>query len=602
MKKLKILIIMPRIRSDVNAAYSFALGIPYISSVLKSNGFTVLTLNLNSYENATEVIIRTIKSNQINVVMSGGLSPQFREVKSIFDTAKSFDRKIITICGGGLISGDPLAAMEAIETVDYGVIGEGEVTICELCRSLETNYNQRNIPGIVLKKDCEFITTSKRMAIDDISSIPWPDYDGFYYNDYLESSNICVNGINYKRVATILTSRSCPYSCTFCFHTIGNRYRLRDIDDVFGEIDFQISKYKVEFLLLQDELFALSLKRVKAFCQRIKKYNIPWYVPLRAEQVTDELLTILKEANCISIFIGSESADNSILKSMKKKTTIEEIEVATEKIKSIGIEVTSCFIFGDVNETFESAKNTLNWWQEHSEYNFGLAPIKLYPGTQLYRHAIENNLINDPVQFHKDNCPITNVSKMSDDELGKIMEEITFIAYRCGSRINKGEIVNQQSHIYTIRGECSHCQSNNTWDNVIFFSANRLSCPNCRTQLVCDLPSLVIKTIDNNLNIILNNAENGIVLWGMAQFASSFLDKTSMINNDRIFLVDSSAEKQLMTIKETRVYSPQIIRSKNIKTIIILIPDYIETIRLQHNGLNTLSINEILDPLFEYSV
>ena len=98
---LNYLIVMPLFQSHSNEGYVFPLGIPYISAAMKKAGFNVFTLNLNHLENPYEVLCKKIIENNINVVMTGGLAPQFAQVHRVFEVARSVDHKITTICGGG---------------------------------------------------------------------------------------------------------------------------------------------------------------------------------------------------------------------------------------------------------------------------------------------------------------------------------------------------------------------------------------------------------------------------------------------------------------------------------------------------------------------
>src|SRR5208282_5689583 len=118
-----------------------------------------------------------------------------------------------------------------------------------------------------------------------------------------------------------------------------------------------------------------------------------------------ETVELLKEGNCAILGLGIESADNRILKSMKKHITIEQIEKALIILYDAKIPFSGNFIFGDLNETVETARNTLDWWEAHPQYNLNLWPVVAYPGSYLYQYACENNIIKDKIKFLKDGCP-----------------------------------------------------------------------------------------------------------------------------------------------------------------------------------------------------
>ena len=185
-KKLNYLVVMPRLVRDIGDGYTFPLGISYISSSMKKAGYNVIALNLNHRDGKVfDIIKKEIEENEISVVATGGLSFQYNLIRNVIEAAKQVDSKIITIVGGGIITSDPESAMEALEYADYGVIGEGESTICELCGALENGVEFSAIDGLIYKSSNGYKITKPRKEIKDISTIPWPDYEGFELEKFL---------------------------------------------------------------------------------------------------------------------------------------------------------------------------------------------------------------------------------------------------------------------------------------------------------------------------------------------------------------------------------------------------------------------------------
>jgi len=185
------------------------------------------------------------------------------------------------VVGGGIISGDPMPAMIALKA-DIGVIGQGEITMHELATALDNNLSYEEIPGLIFKSGVRYITTSPRQEVKNLDDLPFPDYDGFSFPEYMRQ-------INYD-AAYIIASRSCPLKCTFCFHPSGDKYRKRSLDNIFQEIDYLVDTYHPKALIVSDELFAPKRDRVIEFCKRIAKYKISWSVQLRVCDVDEEML------------------------------------------------------------------------------------------------------------------------------------------------------------------------------------------------------------------------------------------------------------------------------------------------------------------------
>ncbi|MDR2572040.1 MAG: radical SAM protein, partial [Oscillospiraceae bacterium] len=225
----------------------------------------------------------------------------------------------------------------------------------------------------------------------------------------------------------VTTSRSCPHRCTFCAYSGGTAYKERCLDGVFDEIDYLIGKYKIKKLSLSDELFSTRIERLIEFCLRIKPYGLKWRVFLRASgNLTADVTEAMFSAGCEAVYFGLESADDRILKSMKKGITLKDIEHSLALTKAAGIHTTGAFIFGDTNETMETAQNTINWiFDNINLFDWvTLEPIILYPGSQLYDDAVKRGAIKDTTEFIKNGCPLLNISKLTDSEYWHLIEEI----------------------------------------------------------------------------------------------------------------------------------------------------------------------------------
>lgn len=427
--KPNILLIVPRYFSTETCGYIMPMGILYVSAALKASGTcNVFTLNLNHYEEDDRSVLgKIIFQNNINVVGCGGISGQFIEIYPLFRIIKEINPAIITIAGGGMITADPIPAMDAFDGyADIGAIGEGEITMPELMQAIGTGSSYNEIDGLIFRKDNKWHITKRRADIMDLDSIPLPDYAGFDYDKYLETNGEIVDNVKYSPVA-IIGGRSCKYNCTFCFHPSGSRYRQRSLDSIFTEIDWLLAHYDINYIALREELFASDEQRVLDFCERARSYPIVWSIQLRVDSVTQTIVNALKESNCRYVFLGIESADNRILKSMRKNITIEQVEAALKMTIDAGLDTRSTIILGDEQETIESARRTLDWWKEHRKYSaIDLGLIIAFPGSTLYKHARKNGKIPDPVKFLNDGCPVVNLSEnITDKEFLEIAADIS---------------------------------------------------------------------------------------------------------------------------------------------------------------------------------
>lgn len=574
-KKLNFLLIMPRIVQSIGDGYIFSLGVAYVSSSLKKAGFNVVTLNLNHREGEVfDVIKNTVEENNINVVATGGLSPQYHLVKSVIKSAKQVNSNIVTVVGGNIISSDPETAMEALEFVDFGVIGEGEITMCELARTLENGGDFAEVDGLIFKDGSDYKKTNPRKEIDNIDMIPWPDYEGFDLEKHLNVPGAGFAGLSKAGMISMVASRSCPFKCTFCFHATDTKYRMRSLDNFFAELDYLVSRYNIKYIYMADELFAPNLDRAKEFCDRIKKYKITWSADFRIDKVKPELLPILKDSGLDIMFFGIESADNRILKSMRKDITIEQSEKVLKMVYDSGIALYGCFIFGDIEETDETAHNTLKWWREHSEYQIHLTLVKPFPGTYIYKYACQNGIIKDRIQYLKDGCPQINISKLSDAEFTGIIKQISEAQYLTNT-LDSLELLglDSQKGRETISGICIKCSKKNIWENIKLFSSDYIYCKHCGQKY--DTPCLpqIRENVDKNVAILLKKHRK-VAVWGMTLAIMDLFKHSKMLHDPNVFPVDISENKRQMDLNNKKICAPAILDEEDIPVVINAVPSH----------------------------
>ncbi len=577
-KKKQVLLVMPKVPYAINDWNIPPVGILYVSSYMKKMGISVHCLNLCICEESPMVVLkRTIQEKHIDIVATGDLVVNYLAVKEIVDCAKEVSKKITTIIGGGLVTHSPEEAMQLIPNADYGVIGEGEITDSELVLALEENQDPAEVRGIIYRNGAELCKTLPREVINDLDSLPWPDYEGF---DYFEiARRYSENG---KLTAPLTTSRSCPFQCTFCSTSGGGKYRQRSMDSIFEELQYLVDCYHVEEFFLNDELFAVNGERVHAFCQRITPIGIKWHVMLRiGKHIQLELLREMYDAGCVGVCYGLESADDSILASMKKTgVTQKEMIRVLEITKEAGLMVRGGFIFGDTMETMETAEYTMNWMEEHIDLleNVSISPIVLYPGSELYKRAVESKKIPDTVQFIREHCPLVNSSERMDDETYQVLvnEKVPAFAARYRTKTAlwhrekfKERITpEQRGRRYRHDFSCEKCG----FDIVEYIHPTGMfqhhtQCPHCGKRY--DLfPGLVmLQQYEKSFSELLHR--KGCVIWGMGESAQDvYYNNAYFRNSEELSLIDSNPDKQKAGFHGKKVMAPSILSEIECETIL----------------------------------
>ena len=589
---MNYLLVMPKkLSTGANTtSIIFPLGIAYVSAALKQGGYSVFTTNLDFPEGDTYSILQeTMSANNIDVVCTGGLSLDCHKIKDVIDTARKINPKIITVVGGGIISSDPVTAMRVLDA-DIGVIGEGELTICELADALDNGKTYGNVPGLVYRDaDHALITTARRKEIADLDSIPFPDFDGFNYGQWVDF---------FGGAGVLLSDRSCPFRCTFCFHPTGEKYRQRSLDSIFKEIDYQMQRYHLRDIGLTSELFATSPQRVLDFCDRIKEYKISWSCCLRVTDVDADLLQRMRESGCCLVCYGLESADNSILKSMRKGIKVEQIKRALDLSYEAGISTdASNFIFGDINENAQTVANTLKfWWQYNTKTHINLSLIQTYPGTYLYEYACQNGIITDKEQFLRDGCPIINVSKLSSSEFHELTSLVAELRMHPHVPAESLQIVEmQEDGNCRIEYVCRKCGAGNFTASTFWFTET-CYCSSCGTKNEVD--SFLGASYPQEAFFAGLPGDSTAALWGAGGIYYKLIHQYSGLSSERFPLIDANTELQGLSICKKVVQPPDVLARDGIRTVIITAlsrkNEIHETLRRSYPSVET-----VLIPSFE---
>lgn len=466
-----LLVLQP---TDLNGKGSsrMPLGLPYINGAMRAKGFDVEAVNLQYVDGAPmEVLKDTIREKRIDAVMCGGITIEYPLIKAVFDAAREANPAIITIGGGGGFSSEPILFSE-MTGVDYAVIGEGEITDCELAYALDHGLDTDDIKGLVIKKEDGYIFTGERGQIKDLDTIAFPSYEGLDLDKYLDEQT--VDGWYHTfaaftddpRIMPILMSRSCPFMCTFCYHPIGRGYRTRSMDSFFEELDGYIRKYRINAIALVDECFSINPERVEEFCRRIKPYHLFWSCQMRVETYSEELIKMMVDSGCVSACFGLENMSQTILDDMNKKATVGQMEKALEVAYRCGGGVVSNILFGAEAETPETIRETMTFVNANPRYTINdFVMIGAYPGSGYYEHAVRRGIIQDKRKFIESGCPTINLTSLTEKKF-RALEKYSYLKRQ--EIYNKGEVVSveRQEKGYDAVLKCAHCGYENHYKGI----------------------------------------------------------------------------------------------------------------------------------------
>lgn len=497
---MRVLVVVPRFVRSFGDFYQFPLGLAYIAAAAKKSGHTVYGLNLNHvFGSEVELVEAKVRELSIDACLTGGLSPFLPAVRKIFVGARYGNKDILNIAGGGVVSSDPLISLDLMD-IDVGVIGEGETTIREVLNCHERGLDLAQVEGIVYRnKKGEVVQTAHRKPIMDLSQIAWPEYDLLGFGEHLHLQRpldhhfFQTHRDSKPRAIDMITSRSCPFMCTFCFHPVGKVYRVRPLYDFFNELKRYIDKYQINMVAILDELFCLRKKRLLEFCERIKPLNVQWMVQLRVKIADDNvILDAMSDAGCSYISYGIESMNETVLLSMRKKNKKSQIMSALHRTYDRRIGIQGNLIFGDTAESLETANESMSWWAHNRKYQVYLSRVQVFPGSPLYIMAVRDGLIADRLEF-SEKLPIElNISNMNTSNMSEMLFQLrvhgtTLLNLAPVKHFEKSETqIDGRDTAFDIVWNCPRCKHTNNYKQSVLRPDHlhfiRVFCRECHSR------------------------------------------------------------------------------------------------------------------------
>jgi anaerobic magnesium-protoporphyrin IX monomethyl ester cyclase len=314
-----------------------------------------------------------------------GISTDTTRHRQALQLAKRAKREGCTVVMGG--PHPTYVDKEILSTgmVDFIVRGEGEVTFSELISTLHRgNGKLDSVQGISFLSKGEILRTPNRPFIENLDELPFPARHLVPMERYRRTK------MGEREVTPILTSRGCPFQCTFCAssHFFGTKVRLRSPASVLKEIEEVYHRYSFQAVAFVDDTFTLFPDRVIEICKGIleRGMDLWWWCLSRADLLirNEEMIQWMVRSGAKSVFIGVESANPKTLETLKKGIDRNTTIRAVEMLKRYGLEIHASYILGGLDETARAIHETIRFAKELDTNVAQFSILTPYPGTLLY--------------------------------------------------------------------------------------------------------------------------------------------------------------------------------------------------------------------------
>ena len=421
---MRVSLVSPKWNEMVNSYPP--LGLAYLAAVLEHEGHEVRVhdFGLHPGVGVSEQIAGVVQFDPALV----GITAMTNTYHSAAETAGLLKERLnCPIVFGGphatvfpeRVAGEPF--------VDYVVYGEGEETLLELVRALQTEGPTPSegtlgrIEGLCYQAYDRLQRNPQRPLIHDLNTLPFPA------RHLIDLKAYPLYAPDGEQMITVLSSRGCPYNCSYCFKGIvGRTYRQRSPDNLMAELRQVIDRYGIRNIYFIDDMFTIDRTRLKAIGERIidEDLGIRWQCLARVDSVDPEVLDVMYRSGCRQVHFGIESGNDEILEAIGKRINKAQVRRAVAWTAQTVIRSKGYFMLGLPGDTEETMHQTIEFAAELDLDDAMFSLTTPFPGTRLWDELVAKR---PEIEFDHDFSrafyynnyseeiePFLNVSEVSD--------------------------------------------------------------------------------------------------------------------------------------------------------------------------------------------
>lgn len=369
------------------------LGILYLASMLRRDMDDVVDVNAVSLSTAVHDesgMQDWLQREQPDVVGISALNVEREYAVTLARAVRRYDEGTLILVGGPYATYLP---EECLKWTDTDVIfrGEADFTVTRLLEAASSGGDLSRVPGVGFLNGDEVVLTDLPAPIEDLDALPMPAWDMVDFESYSRMYNMLGLPLVKPLYTCLLTSRGCPYRCSFCHNYFGRRFRPRSPESVLQEMEFLYDRHGVSEFHIVDDVFNFDGDRVEAICRGIldRGLDVSLAFPngVRGDIFDRSQLELLARAGCFSMCLSLESASPRIQKLMHKRLNLPRLGETVRTATDLGIITKLIFMVGYPSETRDEMQMTLDWVRDSAcdlpQHSIA-CPL---PGTEMHEHA-----------------------------------------------------------------------------------------------------------------------------------------------------------------------------------------------------------------------
>lgn len=378
-----------------SATIYFPLWLSYAAGVLDKEGYELKIVDAPAKCISKEETLKLIRSFNPDFVVIDTSTASINNDLSYTKTIKEALPKVKTCLVGTHVSACVSEILpRCSEYVDFIARHEYDYTLPEIVKVIEGKKALADVRGISYCENGVLKETPDREYIQNLDELPFVSE---VYKKYLDIKDYFYAHVSYPTVS-IFSSRGCPSRCFYCMYSqvmFGKKYRKRSAKSLYDECIYITKEFpEVKEILIDDDNFAVNQKNVREFCQMMinNQVKLKWVVQCRVNLSYDTMV-LMKKAGCRLVVVGYESGSQKVLDGMQKGITLKQSKNFNDAAKKAHMRVHGCFMVGNPGETKETMMQTLNFAKSLRMDTVQFFPLMLYPGTEAYKWAKDNNSI-----------------------------------------------------------------------------------------------------------------------------------------------------------------------------------------------------------------
>ena len=369
-------------------------GLLSISSYLIEQGHNVFVYDCLGPQATFDLAgqVKVILNYHPQIVGFSATTSSFPDAADLALKIKEQSPDTITVCGGVHVSALEGKLLEDYPAFDYLIAGEGELSMAQLAQG----DAPADIKGLIWRQSDEVIVNEPQNKIADLDSLPFPAYEKLqgFPRDY----HLPLFSYTQTPGATMITSRGCMFQCSYCDRSVFKKgFRYNSAAYIYEHMKYLRDKFGVRHVNIYDDLFTANKKRIMELCEKLacQPLGINFNCAVRVGYTDDDLLKMLKNAGCLMVSLGIESADPQMLERHKAGVSLDDVRDTVRRIQTAGLRAKGLFMMGLPGETEESIKRTSDFIISLGLDDMNMAKFTPFPGAPLWSTIRQDGNFNE---------------------------------------------------------------------------------------------------------------------------------------------------------------------------------------------------------------